>query len=70
MAVRDTTHLTLEIEDQTYTVRTFPSSSNKDAIYLDMNGVARENAVSLGQFLDAVANDPQTLEQLTPLAQN
>ena len=66
----DTTYLTLEIEGQTYIVQTFPGGSDKYEIYLDINGVERENAVSLGQFLDEVANDPGTLEQLTPLAQN
>ena len=66
----DTTYLTLEIEGQTYSVQTFPGGSNKYEMYLDINGVARENAVSLGQFLDDVANDSGTLEQLSPLAQN
>ena len=46
----DTTHLTLEIEGRTYTAQTFPGGSNKYEIYLDINSVARENAVSLGQF--------------------
>lgn len=66
----DTEYLILNIDDQMYTVKTFGSGADKYSVYLDMNGVAREDALSLGQFLDEVAHDRVALEQVTQLVQN
>ena len=57
-------YLTLEIDGQTYTVETFNGGSSKNPIYLDIGNVEREDAMSLGEFLDEVAQDPSVLEQL------
>lgn len=66
----NTEYLTLDIDNQMYTVKTFGSGADKNSVYLDMNGVAREDALTLGQFLDEVAHNRAALEQLTQLVQN
>ena len=63
--VRDyTKYLTLEIDGEMYTVETFGGGSSKNSIYLDIGNVDRDDAMTLGEFLDEVAEDPSVLEQL------
>lgn len=66
--IEDTSHLTVEIDGQSYTVKTFPGGTNKSAIYMDVDGVEREDAVTLGEMLDQVAADPSVLEEVNVAA--
>ena len=59
-----TEYLTLEIDGEMYAVETFGGGVSKNSIYLDIGNVDRDNAMTLGELLDEVAEDPSVLEQL------
>ena len=62
-------YVTVEIDGKVYTFETFKGGSSKNSIYLDINNVDREDAMTLGEMLDAVAENPEALaefEQTTP----
>lgn len=54
-------YVTVEMDGQVYTFETFAGGSSKNSIYLDINNVDREDAITLGELLDAVASNPGTL---------
>ncbi len=63
--------VTLTYEGETFTFATFPGGSYKDNIYLNLESVekgdaayesALENAMSLGDLVDKLANDPSALQ--------
>ena len=57
-------YVTIEIDDQVYTFETFAGGSSKHSIYLDIDNVDYEDAITLGELLEDVAADPDTLAQL------
>ena len=57
-------YVTIEIDGEVYTIETFAGGSSKNSIYLDINDVDHEDAMTLGELLKDVAADPSTLEQL------
>lgn len=66
--------VTLAYEGETFTFATFPGGANKYDIYLNLEGVeksdsaytaAQESAMSLGDLVDQLANDPNTLQNLS-----
>ena len=57
-------YVTVEIDGQVYTVETFPGGSSKNSIYLDVGDVDRDDAMTLGEMLEEVADNPETLAQL------
>ena len=59
-----TKYVTVELDGQLYTFETFPGGSSKNSIYLDINEVDLEDALTLGELLEEVAADPDTLTQL------
>lgn len=57
-------YVTVEIGEKGYTIKTFRGGSSKHSIYLDINDVDHEDAMTLGELLEDVAADPSTLERL------
>ncbi len=57
-------YVTFEIGGQTFGVETFNGGSSKNSIYLDIDNVDRDDAITLGEFLDEVAQNPGVLAQL------
>lgn len=57
-------YVTIEIDGEVYTTKTFAGGSSKNSIYLDINDVDHEDAMTLGELLEEVAAEPDTLEQL------
>ncbi len=62
--------VTLEIDGQVYTVETFSGGSSKNSIYLDINDVDREDAMTLGEMLEEIAENPDVLAQLERTSSN
>ncbi len=62
--INNADHLTLTVDEQTYTVKTFPGSMGKFSIYLDTNGGVRENAMTLAELFDDAATNPSAVAQL------
>ena len=57
-------YVTIEIGGEVFTAETFPGGASKNSIYLDINNVDREDAMTLGELLNEIAEDPGTLAQL------
>ena len=62
--IENTEYLTLEIDGRTYTVNTFPGGTSKHSVFLNVNGLERENAVTLAELLDDIAVNPSAVAQL------
>ncbi len=57
-------YVTIEIDGEVYTVETFSGGSSKNSIYLDIDDVDRDDAMTLGEMLEEVADNPEMLAQL------
>ena len=61
---RDAEFVTVAFNGQSYTLKTFGGGESKNAIYLDVKGAIREDAMTLAGLLDGLARNPNLLEEL------